>query len=321
MRKRSSIIEVDRHADPLDYIGAVVRIPPSLVKPMPGQPRMHFDAPALRRLRESIAAVGQQQPATVVPWEDGTFRLRDGERRWRSCRELGIPLVALVVEPCDAEEEFELSTVANLNRESHSPLEKALAMKRLREGPLRRSVEQIARTFGVSDAVVRNHLLVVSALPKKVLELLDPNLQGDRHNTLPMSCAVRLTSLRDYPAEQLRIATRIAREKLGVSAGIRLIDRAADVRAVASGRGREQKPSDRLRGLSTGLRRLRPLVEHFSHLDQEQIEELFEWSPGDRRDQLMADLLDAQELIGELRQKFAAAERAGTRRGLKRGAA
>src|SRR5687768_11915282 len=91
----------------------VAYLPTSAIKPLPGQPRLHFDAAQLRRLRDSIAEIGQQTPAIVIPWADGGgYRLRDGERRWRCCRELGIDLLALIAEPKDDEEEFELSVAA-----------------------------------------------------------------------------------------------------------------------------------------------------------------------------------------------------------------
>lgn len=312
--KKGAILEVVKNADPGDYVGTVVRIPTKLVKQLPGQPRTHFDSVQMKRLRDSIAEIGQQQPATVIPWQDATFRLRDGERRWRCCVELRIPLLALVVEAKSSEEEFELSTAANMNRESHSPLEKALAMKRLRDGPLKRSITEIARTFGVTETTVHSHLLVIDSLPQPVLDLMDPNKHGSRKHTLQMTCAVHLTSLIDHPREQLRIAQRIVRDSLTMSHAMRLIDQFADSKNITAGRGRERKQSDHLRMLTSAIHRMQPHVEHFCRQQQRQINELFEFVPLHRHEELTERIEKAIEALEQLQKKIAAVESIGIRR-------
>lgn len=236
--------------------GELAWLPTEEVKPMPGQPRLHFNAELMGRLQQSIAKIGQQQPATVVPWKDGSYRLRDGERRWRCCRALGRPLLALIVDARSPEEEFELATAANMNREGHSPLEKALAMKRLRDGPLKRSMTEVARTFGVTEATVASHLLVLDDLPPSVQELMDANKMGGRPRVLQLTAAVRLTALAAYPAEQYRIARKIVDENLPLNQAISLIDRSADKHKVTEGRGRERKPSDHARSVRRAVTRL-----------------------------------------------------------------
>lgn len=280
-------------------VGQVVQLATSKVKPMPGQPRLHFDRAELARLRDSIAKIGQQQPATVVAWTDGTYRLRDGERRWRCCRELDIPLMALIVDPRDAEEEFELATAANMNRASHSPLEKAMAMKRLRDGPLRRSISEIAQTFGVSDPTIYNHLKVVDELAPDVLALLDPNKQGSRRDTLPMSAAVRLTVLAGYPREQLRLAKKIVAEKLSLAQAIHLIDLAADKRNIVEGRGREQKPSDHGRSVGRAVRRLCATLDGLFK-DATIVTEMVGGMQREKRQEFAADVQRAIERLRRL---------------------
>lgn len=300
--------------DPIEYIGQVVRIPTKLVKQLPGQPRTFFDEKQLKRLRDSIAKIGQQQPATVVPWGDGTFRLRDGERRLRSCVALRIPILALVVESLSEEEEFELSTAANMNRESHSPLEKALSMKRLRDGPLCRSTLEIAQTFGVSDQTVYNHLLVVDSLPQAVIDLLDPNKMGDRKRTLQISVAVRLTALKDFPKDQIRLAKKFVRDETPMSMALRTIDQFADVKQITEGRGRERKPSDHLRLLKTAIRRLEPQVRHFVRQTQTEIDELMQFTPAARHEELTTMIEESIEALKQLREKLAGTDGIGTKR-------
>jgi ParB/RepB/Spo0J family partition protein len=313
--KRHAIEEVSKTAEPESYVGQVVRIPTSRVKRLPGQPRTHFDAKQLLRLQESIAGIGQQQPAVVIPWEDGSFRLRDGERRWRCCVGLRIPLTALVVEAKTDEEEFELSTAANMNRESHSPLEKALAMKRLRDGPLQRGNAEIARTFGITDVQVSSYLLAVDQLPPAVIDLMDPNKQGGRPRTLQLSAAVWLTALQSYPREQLRIATRIVRENLPLSRAKQVIDLFADQKDIQAGRGRERKPSDHLDLLRSALQRVAPRIEFFSEQSQKQIDEFFAFISADRHAELQDEIGDVINALFALQKKIGAVENIGAKRG------
>jgi ParB/RepB/Spo0J family partition protein len=313
-RWTNRIEEVSKDADPLEYIGHVVRIPTRLVKQLPGQPRTYFDPSQMRRLRDSIAEIGQQQPAAVVPWDDGTFRLRDGERRWRCCIELKVPLITLVVEPRTEEEEFELSAAANMNRESHSPLEKALAMKRLRDGSLKRSASEIARTFGVSDVTVYNHLLILDSLPKPVIDLMDPAQQGDRRKTLQLSVAIWLTALKDYPADQMRLAKKITMNQTPIGVAKRMIDTFAASKKIEGGRGQNRKPSSELRVLHASINRLRPHAQHFCKMAKRDMDEFFEYMPIHRHEELIAGVEEVVTTLQKLLDKLKAVENVGTKR-------
>lgn len=312
--KDGSIKEVPRGADPASFVGQVVRIPTNRVKLLTGQPRQHFDKVQLERLRESIAAIGQQAPATVIPSVDDTFRLRDGERRWRCCIALGIPLTALVVEGKSTEEEFELSTAANMNRESHSPIEKALAMRRLRDGPLKRTVGQIAQTFGVTSTTVASHLLVVDQLPKAVIDLMDPNRMGGRKATLQLSIAVQLTAIAKYPNRVIQIANKCVREKLSMFAAKSLIDEFADRKGIDEGRGRSRTAVDILDLLTTSLTRAHLRLDHFADKTQWQIDDYFAFTKPERHGELLDQIDEIVNDLIDLRAKFAAVKNIGMKR-------
>lgn len=310
-----SIAAINASNDPASYVGQVVFIPPQRVKRLPNQPRTHFSAKALEALRESIREIGQQQPATVIPWEDRTFRLRDGERRWRCCTELKRPLLALVVDAKSEEEEFELSTAANMNRESHSPLEKALAMKRLRDGPLQRTPDEIALTFGVTRTTVDSHLLIVDELAAEIVALMDPNeQQGGRLRTLQISAAVRLTALKKFPREQLTIARRIVRDNLSIGEAGRLIDQFADAKNIREGRGRQRSPADHLDLLRTALRNVEQKIGYFARLDQQQINEFFAFIPARRYQEVFEQISEGVNALMALAKKIDAVEGIGKRR-------
>jgi len=312
---RSKAIEEFREGmDPADCVGQLILIPPRHVKRLPSQPRTHFDPKQLERLRESIAAIGQQQPATVIPWQDCTFRIRDGERRWRCCVALKRALLALVVDAKSEEEEFELSAAANMNRESHSPLEKSLAMKRLRDGPLKRTVPEIARTFGVHEVTVYNHLLIVDRLPGEVLDLMDPNRMGSRKRTLQMSAGVYLTAIADHPAAVLRIARQIVRDNLSLHAAKAVIDKFADAKGIESGRGRERSPADRLDLLTSSLTKLTLRLEFFAGKTQREIDSLWGFMPHHRHEDLVERIGAAIADLSALHEKLVQVEGVSTRR-------
>jgi ParB family chromosome partitioning protein len=300
----SGVVKVSPRSSPRDYIGQVVAIPTSRVSTLPHQPRVFFDAGELASLRESIAAIDQQQPATVVPWRDGTFRLRDGERRWRCCCDLKKPLIALVVDAKGEEEEFELATAANLNRASHSPLEKALAAKRLRDGPLKRSVSHIARTFGVSDTAVYNFLLVVDALPQRILDLMDPTKRGSRKKTLALSVALKLTALSKYPKQQLALAERIAEDSIPLQKATQMIEAFADAKEITTGHGRERSPRDCFRSLRRSLQNVSSAYRFFNGKTDSQIREMFAFTSPEATDEIMRDLDDTLATLTRLRESF-----------------
>lgn len=64
----------------------VERIPTDLIDADPGQPRREFDPEHIRALKESIVAVGLQNPLLVEATPDGRYRLVTGECRLRAIR-------------------------------------------------------------------------------------------------------------------------------------------------------------------------------------------------------------------------------------------
>ena len=65
------------------------------IKPLPGNPRKHFDEAALDELAASIATRGVIQPIIVRP-HGGGFQIIAGERRWRAAQRAGLNEVPVV---------------------------------------------------------------------------------------------------------------------------------------------------------------------------------------------------------------------------------
>lgn len=71
--------------------GEIYKIPTGLIDPDPEQPREYFDPAQMAETKNSINLMGQQQAGQVFKLPNGRYKLIDGERRFRICRELDIP--------------------------------------------------------------------------------------------------------------------------------------------------------------------------------------------------------------------------------------
>ena len=77
---------------------AVTLIDPKKLDRNPDNPRLIFREEEMQALQDSIKAQGILVPLTV--YRGGkTYRLLDGERRWRSALKLGMPRVPVIVHP------------------------------------------------------------------------------------------------------------------------------------------------------------------------------------------------------------------------------
>jgi ParB/RepB/Spo0J family partition protein len=121
--------------------GRKFRIPIGMITPNPTQPRTRFDDGKLKELAGSIKEVGQLVAGQVIPFSDGDsvgLYLEDGERRLRACELNGVNyFVAEIVWDPDENRIFEKSFILNIQREGHTPIEIAKALKRMVDGVVR----------------------------------------------------------------------------------------------------------------------------------------------------------------------------------------
>ncbi len=248
----------------------VLEVDCSKVVPLEHQPRTYFDKEAFRGLVDSIDKAGQLQVVPAVSLPDGTFRIRDGERRWRACKKLGRKLRIVIVPELSHEEEIEQAAVANFNRQGHTPLEKAHIFMFLRVEPLNRSVEQIATQFGVTTVTIYNHLLLLEKLDPEVQALMDPNVQGGLKNILNVSIAQYLTAFHEHPQRQVTLAKKILKSHLNIREAKVLIAAEAGVLKIMKGRGRQTKPDDNVRMLKRMLSHMENMLDHFDPFTEEE---------------------------------------------------
>lgn len=76
----------------------IVYVPISKVVRDEHQPRQYFDEIKLGLLSGSIKKMGIKEPLTVEALPDGTYKIVDGERRWRAARAIGLKELPVIIE-------------------------------------------------------------------------------------------------------------------------------------------------------------------------------------------------------------------------------
>lgn len=175
----------------------------SSIKPLPGQPRKHFDEAALDELAASISARGVIQPIIVRPLSVGHYQLVAGERRWRAAQKAQLHEIPALVRDLDDEEVMALALIENIQREDLNPVEEARAYRDLADNQ-KMSQSAIAKLVDKSRSHVAN-LQRLLGLPDDVLDLVEGG-------TLSMGHARALVGHEDASG----LALRAIKEKLSV---------------------------------------------------------------------------------------------------------
>ncbi len=174
------------------------------IRPLPGQPRRHFDEAAIVELADSIAARGLLQPIIVRRAPDGEgYQLVAGERRWRAAQRAGLHQIPALVRELDDAATYEIALVENIQRQDLNAIEEAGAYRRLIDD-FGHSQEELAKLVGKSRSHVAN-LMRLLDLPAGVQALI-----GD--GSLAMGHARALIGADDAEA----IARKVVKEGLSV---------------------------------------------------------------------------------------------------------
>lgn len=106
-------------------------IDPHKLKRNPDNPRLIFRQDELEALEESISSQGILVPLTVYK-DGGSYRLLDGERRWRCATKLGLSRVPVIVQPKPAKLQNIMMMFAIHNaRRDWDPLPTAIKLEQL----------------------------------------------------------------------------------------------------------------------------------------------------------------------------------------------
>jgi ParB family chromosome partitioning protein len=185
---------------------AVQHIALGSIRPLPGQPRRHFDESAIVELADSIGARGLLQPIIVRAAPDGQgYQLVAGERRWRAAQRAGLHHIPALVRELDDAATYEIALVENIQRQDLNAIEEAGAYRKLIDD-FGHNQEALAKLVGKSRSHVAN-LMRLLDLPAGVQALV-----GD--GSLAMGHARALIGADDAET----IARKVVKDGLSVRA-------------------------------------------------------------------------------------------------------
>lgn len=156
---------------------------------------------AFRRIEElasTIKAVGIIDPPTVVPLEDGRYKITTGERRYRAAKLAGLKQIPVIIG--DAEEEKvrrAKSLISNIQREDLAAVELAQALQEMKEeNPDVKTNRDLAQQIGKSEQWVGQML--------KILDLPEPALKKIRASdrVIPYDSVIEIARLTDEKAQE-----------------------------------------------------------------------------------------------------------------------
>jgi ParB family chromosome partitioning protein len=221
-------------------------VPMSLIDANPAQPRTTIRGEALEQLARSIEESGVVQPILVRPVANGRYQIIAGERRFRAVQKLGLPTIPATIRPVADERVLEFALIENIQREELTPIEEALALKRLQD-ELGLTQEALSAKVGKDRATVANALRLLR-LPADIRDELHKGSLSAGHarallaledqgqirdlaaQIIKQSLSVRqvearVQSLRSPKAEKVKKVdanTRAAEEKLRTRLGTRV---------------------------------------------------------------------------------------------------
>lgn len=221
----------DPDETPLPGATALRMLALATIKPLPGNPRKHFDEAALDELAASIAARGVIQPIIVRPHPEGTgYQLVAGERRWRAAQKARLHEIPALVRDLSEREVMALALIENLQREDLSPVEEARAYHRLSEQEGMIQID-IAKMVEKSRSHVANMMRLMT-LPDRVLDLVDQGQLSIGH--------ARALIGRDDAVELAEIAVQ---QGLSVR-DVETLTRDSAKRPASAGKPRRQEPGE-----------------------------------------------------------------------------
>jgi ParB family transcriptional regulator, chromosome partitioning protein len=183
----------------------IINISPDLIKANPYQPRNLFAEASLKELIESIAQHGIFQPL-IVTREGSEFELIAGERRLRAAKELKLKTVPIIIRKANEQKKLELALLENLQREDLSPIENAIAFKRLID-EFNLTQEEVAKKVGKARSSLANTLRLLS-LPEIIQNSLLNKKITEAH-------AKQLLAIKDED-QQINVFKKILRHNLSV---------------------------------------------------------------------------------------------------------
>lgn len=184
----------------------IKKIPIDSIIPNRFQPRTIFDNEKIEELARTIHTHGIIQPIVVREFDQDTFEIIAGERRWRAMKSLGWDLVPAIIKNFNDTETASVALIENLQREELSPIEEAIAYGKLLELH-QLTQEALAQRLGKGQSTVANKLRLLK-LPQEVQDALLNKTITERH-------ARALIPLKDSE-KQVKLLQEIIEKNLNV---------------------------------------------------------------------------------------------------------
>ncbi|MCD6223434.1 MAG: ParB/RepB/Spo0J family partition protein, partial [Deltaproteobacteria bacterium] len=151
------------------YEDDIEQVDVKLIKSNPFQPRGSVNASELKELAHSIKEKGLIQPVVVRQKKD-YYELVVGERRWKAAVLAGLSKVPAIVKDFSDIESVEVAIIENVQRKNLSPIEEAMAYKRLIEN-FGYTQEKVAQKIGKNRTTVANILRILD-LPQEIVNMI-----------------------------------------------------------------------------------------------------------------------------------------------------
>lgn len=178
------------------------------------QPRRGMDPEGLQDLANSIRTQGVIQPIVVRHLLGGRYEIVAGERRWRAAQMAGLKEIPAIVKDIPDEAAVAIALIENIQRESLTPVEEALALQRLLE-EFSMTHQQVADAIGKSRTAVTNLLRLLALCDEVKKQLEDGQLEmGHARALLTLSVPLQIQAAQIIVSKGLSVrqAEALARQ-------------------------------------------------------------------------------------------------------------
>jgi len=149
------------------------------IMPNRSQPRQIFNDDALNELAQSIETYGIIQPISLRIFDESTFEIVAGERRFRAAKLIGLSEVPSIIVDLDEKDSAFVALLENVQREDLNFIEEAEAYSKLLKD-YNYTQGQLAEVIGKKQSTIANKLRILK-LPKEIRCMLIENRLTERH--------------------------------------------------------------------------------------------------------------------------------------------
>lgn len=154
-------------------IGGIYEVPLPLITSNPMPPRFIYTVEMVEDMIVTLRDKGQLHAATGFLNDSGGVTLIEGETRFRASRALGKPTLRIEIRPVPESMKglYEKARAANADRKQQTPLDDAMAWRRMLDDKTYPSQVAIARAFNLREDDV-SRTVSLASLPESIMHTL-----------------------------------------------------------------------------------------------------------------------------------------------------